>query len=227
MKAVRIILRTTAFALISLVAGCTTTKQPQMSYDDLSGFSGTILVVPPIAVNDRYSELRDDLGNHLHTELSRVPGSNVVNGTVIPALEPLRRWDNLVKNGEVQVSEVATIARTLACRTVIVGLLHESTSYPPQRLTLELIWLDAMNPVHTVATVSVIDLKNESMRDAYQTFVTGSKPKSRLMRRNQAVPSAMHTALISPREFRRFAAAFSLQDLLTAATDIEKDSKIF
>ena len=162
----------TLLILLTLSTASCVSKQEN---DDLklAPFEGdTVLIIPPLSDD---SNLNDQIGRSMTSNLVRKVSSDVRYAGDIPKLNSALQKGNLLVDGQVNMLEVTKIGAAVNTRDVICVRVTSYTLYPPQSLSCVIISrrLEGQKYKQRVAYMD-IDMQDIEHRKEFADFVGGS-----------------------------------------------------
>ncbi|MDX9982376.1 MAG: hypothetical protein RBU25_20310, partial [Lentisphaeria bacterium] len=153
-----------------------------------------------------------ELSQAIRQEATAVLGSRAVFAEDLDGLRNTLTTANLCRDGQLVLSEIATLAGVADCGTAFVVVLVGAESYMPQCLTGKAVLVDTAAAGVLAERVVRLDLADPGTAAAYEHYlqnVRGFRAGNLESDREDRV----HTAMLSPSHFRRFAAYAMVADL--------------
>lgn len=200
-------------ALLCLWASCgCRTSQPSRPRGAVRMSAQPVLVLPVLPVGQGLHEAGAELSLAIRRETTAVLGNRAIFAEDLAGLRNTLTTANLCRDGQLVLSEIATLAEVAGCGTVFVVVLVGADSYMPQSLTGNAVLVDAAGSGILAERVVRLDLADPDTVAAYQYYlqnVRGFRAGNLESDREDRV----HTAMLSPIHFRRFAAYAMVADL--------------
>lgn len=173
---------------------------------------GPVLVLPVLAAHERLGDAARDLTGDLRQEMTARLGSRAVFAEDLTSLRKTMTPSNLCRDGQLAWSEIATLAQVGECPTAFVVVLEGRDSYMPQTLTAKATLVDAATAAGRDQRVATLDLADPAVAAAYRYYLENVRT-FRVGNLESAPQDRLHTALLSPALFNRFAAYAIVNDL--------------
>lgn len=200
-------------ALALVVTSCASTKLTVKSKElAMVKIEESILIIPPLAEDMNRSEIYDVMGTAFASEIPKMINGQVVYAKNIESLERSLNWENLVRNGVINVDECITIAKTVGCKTVFACRVIGYKKYPPFKMVLNLMWIDVATGAVLAKAYNNVDLLDFETEQKFATFA-GHGPMKRGYEELTYSSELRHTASLSPIKFSQYVAAHSTQML--------------
>jgi hypothetical protein len=211
-----------AIAGILCCGGCASAKvETYISETGKQRATESILLLRPVARDIRLDATCETFGSYLKIEIPKRIEGETVYAKDIRELKNSLAWENIVVNGVINRQEVAAMANTVNCQSVIACRILEVKSYPPFRMVVEFLWIDSKTGDVIGKLFNDVDLSDSDTRYRYSNYV-GEGPTKKLYERIFYSEDLFQTAYLSPNEFLHFVAAYSAKVLLS-----DKDSSFW
>jgi hypothetical protein len=201
-----------AFAAL-LISGCSSTRLhiDEQALAELR-MKEPLLLFPPLVSNTKLNQISADLGKYYNIEVPKRVHGTVIYSTNIETLKQAQSWNNLIKNGAVNTMEAAAIAKSVGCNSVLTCQLMAINQYPPFRMVLNLIWIDADTGTIIGRLYQDVDLSDSETNYRFSNFV-GQGPAKEVYEKLWYSQDLYQTAYLMPQEFFRFSAAYTTRAL--------------
>ncbi|MCH2204320.1 MAG: hypothetical protein MK132_00395 [Lentisphaerales bacterium] len=185
---------------------CTVSCASKKDNNDLklAPFEGdTVLIIPPLSDD---SNLNNELGRSMTSNLIRKISSDVRYAGDIPKLQSALQKSNLIVDGQVNMLEVSKIGAAVNAKDVICVKVTSYTLYPPQSLSCVIISrrLDGQKYKQRVAYMNV-HMEDIEDRKEFADFVGGSLRGPLGDRFIKKTDVNAEAAMLSNKQFYRFA----------------------
>jgi len=218
----RLAVRVCSFLFAGLLAAalcsCNSTKAEVQKDRAKVLLSQPILIVSPVSNLPQMEKTCDTLGGYFNVEVSKRAKGNVLYSKNIPGLKPLSNWDNLVKNGDVNANELASMAKAVGCQSAIAVEILEYNQYPPFKMVIVMIWIEAETGNIVGKVYNDVDIGDTQINYHYKSF-SGQGPLKQLYEEFQFSEDLYQTAYLMPEKFKLFVAAFTTNVLFKEAED--------
>ncbi|OGV54725.1 MAG: hypothetical protein A2X49_09640 [Lentisphaerae bacterium GWF2_52_8] len=205
---------------IFLAAGCASTKvvilAPEMAEERTKE---PLLLLPPVASRPELLSTASALGKYLNVEVPKRVSGTVTYGGNIDSLKNIATWNNLIKNGSLNASEMAAIGKTVGCNSVLGCQILELNPYPPFRMVNQYLWVDSETGNVIARLYHDINLADSETNYRFKNYA-GQGPAKQLYEAFFYSEDLYQTAYLMPEEFNRFSAAFSAAVLFEEARKI-------
>lgn len=193
---------------LAALCSCATTKvEVQQERAELL-IKEPMLLIVPLANSSYMDKTCETLGTYFKGEVPKRVKGKVVYSSDIPGLKTLATWDNLIKNGELNANEVATMAKTIGCASALSIQVLDYQSYPPFRMIVQLLWVDAETGNVIGRLYNDVDISDSQVNYRYRSF-SGQGPVKELYEEFAYSEDLYHTSYLMPERFKLFVAAFS------------------
>lgn len=175
----------------------------------------SILLFPPLSANSRYNSIVKDLGRYYNVEIpKRMKGQVIYASNIqeVSHVDNVAAWNNLVKNGSINVGEAAAIGETVGAKSVLTCQILAINQYPPFRMVVQLEWIDTDSATIIGSLYQDIDLADSETNYRYKNFVGGGLA-AQAYEQIFYSEDKYQTAYLMPQEFYRFVAAYSCEVL--------------
>ncbi|OPY85642.1 MAG: hypothetical protein A4E65_00087 [Syntrophorhabdus sp. PtaU1.Bin153] len=125
----------------------------------------------------------------------------------------------MVKNGTLNAPEMATIAKTVGCNSVITCQILEYQQYPPFRLVCQYLWIDTATGNTIGRLYHDINIADSDTNYRFKNYA-GQGPAKQLYEEFFYSEDLYQSAYLSPEEFRRFCASYSAVVMFQEVKDI-------
>jgi hypothetical protein len=159
------------------------------------------------------------LGEYFNVELPQRVNGQVVYSKNVSTLKEVVTWENMIQNGVVNTNEAATIAKTMGCDSAVTIRILELKHYPPFRMVIIMLWIDAQTGNVIGRLYNDVDLSDSETNYRFKNFV-GQGPAKDVYEKFFYSEDLYHSAFLMPNEFRRFVAAYSTAIMFQSVTDI-------
>jgi len=194
-----------------LITSCASTKLTIKSKElAMLEIEKPILIIPPLTEDLSLLKTADTLGTAFSAEIPKLINGQVVYAKDIKTLQKSLTWDNLVKNGAINIDECVTIAKTVGCSSIFVSRIIEFKKYPPFRMVLNMKWIDVETGDILAKAYNNVDLMDYETEHKFATFA-GHGPVKRTYEQFNYSSELKHTASLSPSKFSQYVAAHSTQ----------------
>lgn len=167
----------------------------------------SIMLITPVAMKQNLEKECIRLGSSFQVEIKKRVKGAVIYSYDVPGLRPLSTWDNMVKNGEINKSEAASMAKSIGCSSVVTVRVLEYKQYPPFKMVIEMLWIDSDTGNLIGSLYNDVDVTDSAINYRYRCF-SGQGPVKELYEEFAYSEDVFHTASLSPDSFKTFAAAF-------------------
>ena len=202
------------------LAACST---PRVRIQDkevaLSRANEPILLVTPLHQDASMDDPCRELGNYYVMAISsRLEGTITYSGN-IESLARAVSWHNLISNGAVNITEVATIARNLGCNSAVTIRVISYKQYPPFRMVVEMLWIDCLSNSLIGRLYDDIDMTNTDINYKFENYV-GDGPGRAAYETFTYAPykGLSKTASLQPVVFLNFVADYSSEAMFGGET---------
>ena len=191
--------------LIALLASSCQMLEKEEKYTptDLHSFdSVSALVINPINTSDKVS---DSIGHSLTTTLIDNMAADIRYAGDIPKLQSALSSNNLLADGQVNMSELSKIGSAVNAQDVICVKVNSSNFYPPQQMTALVIVRSSEGSKYRQKVGFVnISLKNPAHKKEFADYVGGEvrTPLEDKFKRKTNINA--ETAMLSNDEFSKF-----------------------
>jgi len=207
-----------AMALL-LLAGCTYPRLKNLDpVTAKARISEPILLIPPLNNNPNFVKPMQYLGTSYLTAVNNRVGNQVTYAAHIESLHKAINYENLITNGVVNSREVATIARTIGCNSVITVRVLEYKQYPPFRMVLEMQWIDSLTANTISRLYQIVDMTDAETDYRFSNY-SGDGPARTAYEQFAYYKAISETAALKPTDFMDFVAAYSSKILFDQAED--------
>lgn len=208
----------TVSVLLLLLSGCVS-KQINIRQEALAKqrYNETILLFPPLSSNSRYNNIVHDLGKYYNVEIPKRMKGQVIyahNIDSISHVDNVQAWNNLMKNGTVDIAEAAAIGKTMGAKSVLTCQILAINQYPPFRMVVQLEWIDTDSATVIGSLYQDVDLADSETNYRYKNFVGGGLA-AQAYEQIFYSEDKYQTAYLMPQEFYRFVAAYSCEVLFS------------
>ena len=187
------------FGLLVLT-GCTVKEyQPH----ELSSFdSMSAVVLQPITENKKVS---DAMGQSLTTTLINDLSADIRYAGDIPKLSPALSKNNLIADGQINMSELSRIGNVVNAQEVICVKVNSSSFYPPQHMAALVIVRSAEGSKYRQKVGFVkINMQDPEHKKEFSQFVGGDLRDPLIEKFTRKTNINAETALLSNDEFSKF-----------------------
>lgn len=171
-----------------------------------------ILVLPVLAAERSLAETGAALSQAIRQETTAVLGSTAIFAEDFASLRSTMTTDNLCRDGQLVLSEIATLADVAGCGASLVVVLAAADSYMPQNLTGKAVLVETRTGAVLAERVLRLDLADPETMAAYRHYLQHVRG-FRVGNLESSHRDRIHTAMLSPSQFRRFAAHALVADL--------------
>jgi hypothetical protein len=171
-----------------------------------------VLVLPVLSAGRGLDETGAELSLAIRREATAVLGSRAIFAEDLAGLQSTLTTDNLCRDGQLVLSEIATLAEVADCGTTFVMILAAAESYMPQSITGKAVLVDTASGGILAERVVRLDLSDRVTESAYLHYLQNVSG-FRVGNLESDKEDRVHTAMLSPIHFRRFAAHAMIADL--------------
>jgi len=193
--------------------GCQTpeavTRQPRLRLP-----AQPVLILPVLPAGAVEGAGIEEMTQALRRELTGSLGTRAVFAADLRRLETTLAPGNLYRDGQLALSEIATLSQVVDCGAAFVFALGDSSPYAPQRLTGTAILVDTKSAAIVAERLVAIDLGHRETLAAYCHYLKHVQA-FRVGNLESMEEDRLHTALLSPALFRRFVAYAIVRDLFS------------
>ena len=186
-----------------LTVSCQTSKNDQYKSSELHSFDTmSALVINPITDNKKVS---DSIGQSLTSTLINHMAADIRYAGDIPKLQELLNNDNLMADGQVNMSELSKIGNAVNAQEVVCVKINSSSPYPPQNMSALVIVRSAEGAKFRQKVGFVnISLKDPIQQKEFAQFVGGEvrSPLEDKFKRKTNINT--ETGMLSNDEFSKF-----------------------
>ena len=179
-----------------------------------------ILIITPLTNDVELDKMAKTLGTAFSAEIPKLINGQVVYAQNISSLEKTLNWDNLVKNGVINIQECITMAETVGCSSVFVCRIIEYKKYPPFRMVLNMMWIDVETGDILAKAYNNVDVMDFETEQKFATF-SGHGPIKRVYEQFSYSSDLQHSAALSPKKFSHYVAAQSTQLMFSDLFEVE------
>jgi hypothetical protein len=208
------------FFALALLNSCNSVKVDVQKERAAFLLTQPVLVLMPISPLPNSVRLCDSMGAYFSVEVPKRIKGSVVYSQTVPGLKDLSTWANLVKNGEINVNEAASMAKTIGCQSVITVQILEFKLYPPFKTVLIMHWIDADTGNVIGKVYNDVDVGDTQVNYRYRCF-SGQGPLKEVYEEFSYSEDLFQTANLSPEKFKLFAAAFTANVMFKTAEDAD------
>ena len=209
------------FAFLAfLVSGCSSTRLhiDEQALAELR-MKEPLLLFPPLTSNSKLGRISEDLGKCYNVEVPKRVNGTVIYSNNIDTLNHAQSWSNLIKNGAVNTMEAAAIGKSVGCSSVLTCQIMTINQYPPFRMVVNLLWIDADTGTIIGRLYQDIDLSDSETNYRFSNFV-GHGPAKEIYVKLWYSQDLYQTAYLMPQEFFRFTAAYTTRMLFGEVSSI-------
>lgn len=187
-------------ACLLITTSCTT-KESQAT--DLSSFDTvSAIVLKPIT---DHKKIPDVIGRSLTTSLTDDLAADIRYAGDIPKLQPALSNNNLLADGQVNMSELSRIGKVVNAREVICVKVNSSSLYPPQHMAALVIVRSTEGQTYRQKVGFLkIDMKNPQHKKEFAHFVGGELTDPLVEKFTRKTNINAETAMLSNDEFAKF-----------------------
>jgi len=200
-----------ALLFLGILCGCQSSR-PSAPRPVVGMPAKPVLVLPVLPVGWGLEESGLELSQAIRQETTGVLGSRAIFAEDLAALRNTLARDNLCRDGQLVLSEIATLADVAGCGASFVVILVGADSYMPQNLVGKAVLVDTSTAGVLAERVVRIDLADPNTVAAYHHYLQHVRG-FRAGNLESARHDRIHTAMLSPAHFRRFAAHAIVADL--------------
>ncbi len=204
--------------LALLMASCNTTRVDVQKERAKVLIAQPILLLSPVTNLPQMERACDSLGSYFSVEVPKRSKGNVLYSKNIPGLKSLATWDNLVKNGDINSSELASMAKAVGCQSVIAVQILEYNQYPPFKMVVVMVWIDSETGNIIGKIYNDVDIGDTQINYRYKSF-SGQGPLKVLSEEFIYKEDLYQTAYLMPEKFKLFVASFTTNILFKEAED--------
>lgn len=214
----RVFMAAALFALASLLAGCNNTKVDVQKERAAFLLTQPALLIAPVSSIAASERLCDSLGSYFSVEVPKRFKGNVIYSKNVPGLKDGSVFSNLVKNGELNCNEAASMAKTIGCQSALTIQILEYKQYPPFKMVVVMHWIDAETGNIVGKVYNDVDASDTQVNYRYRCF-SGQGPMKELYEEFNFSEDLYQTANLSPEQFKRFVSAFTSNVMFKTAED--------
>jgi len=212
-------------AVVAVVATgvfLTSCSSPRIKYYDesvaLSRYKESIMLVPPLSQDPLMYENCQELGKFYQMALSQYTQGQITNAGTIPSLKLSIQWENIIKNGNVNLKEVTTIARTLGCNSAVTVNVIDFKRYPPFRMVVDIIWVDCLSGNMIARMYDDIDMTDSETSYRFENYIGDGYARS-VYEQFTPYKALSQTAALKPTVFFQFVADYSTRQIMDEVSD--------
>lgn len=217
-KAVKLAFLLAVPVLALSLCACNTTKVDVQKERASFLLTQPILLVMPVSGLPSSERLCSSLGSYFSVEVPKRVKGNVIYTSNVQGLKDLASFSNIVKNGELNGNEAASMAKTIGCQSAIVVQILEFKQYPPFKMVVEMLWVDAETGNIVGKVYNDVDASDTQVNYRYRCF-SGQGPLKELYEEFSYSEDLFKTASLSPEKFKLFVAAFTSNVMFKTAED--------
>ena len=206
-----------ATGLLALCS-CNTTKVDVQKERASFLMTQPILLITPISGLQTSEKTCETLGSYFSVEVPKRVKGNVVYSRNVPGLREMSTWLNLVKNGELNTNEAASMAKTIGCQSVVVVQVLEFKQYPPFKMVVLMHWIDSDTGNVVGKVYNDVDVSDTQVNYRYRCF-SGQGPLKEIYEEFNFSEDLYQTASLMPEKFKLFVAAFTSNVMFKTAED--------
>lgn len=165
----------------------------------------TVLLLPVLTSNDTQIEAGRQMTEALRRECTAQLGNQVVFAGSLRHLQDAITADNLRKDGQIAEEEIRTLTDVIDCDAAVLFDLVQANPYAPQKLAGNLLIIPKQHDQSIQQHPVTLDLANHNTLDAYNHYLERVQA-FRIGNLESETADRIHTAMLSPRTFRQFAA---------------------
>ncbi len=196
-----------------ILMSCTTTKQLTVLNNDLSEnhLKEKTMLLQPITKNRQNDLFATKLGNYIFLELAKQVKGDLLYSANIPSLKEVVTWDNILKNGVVNMVELQSIAQTFKCKTFIIVQLLEVNKFSPFRCVEVLTWVNTEDGKSISKIYFDADLRVGTVKQIFREYIEQNDEymTDKLFTNDEL----FQTSYLKPESFMRFVAFQSSKTL--------------
>ncbi len=200
--------------LCTLFVSCTTTSnQLKVLNNDLSNknLKTKTMLLTPITKEYENKVFAKTLGDFMFLELSKQVKSELLYSENIPSLKELISWDNIIKNGMVNIPELQTIAKTFKCQSFVIIQLLEVNKFSPFRCVKILTWVNTEDGKTLSKIYFDADLRVGEVKRSFRKYI--EQNDEYLTDKVFTNDERFQTSYLKPESFMRFVAYQSIQTI--------------
>lgn len=155
-----------------LACGCQVKPQASPETKHLSSALQPVLILPPQDVMSKTSsDSLKSIEQNLQLNFTNTASAATVAGSQLKSINNLLREDNLMKDGQLNLEEALAIAELSSCRSAISWQILDYMPYPPQRLTVQLFWLNTQSGDKLKELNLSVDLREPRWQTKFKNYV--------------------------------------------------------
>lgn len=207
--------------LCFLITSCASTKVTVLNKERaLLEIEKPILVIPPLSDDIELKDVCNVLGDAFTSEIPKLINGPVIYAKNIRSLDNSLGWNNLIKNGSVNLEECITIAKNVGCSSIFVCRILEYKKYPPFKMVVVLKWIDVETGDILAKAYNNVDILDPETANKFSTF-SNHGPIRKVYEQFDYRTEREHSASLSPKQFDQYVAANSTQLLFGDLFDVE------
>ena len=197
-------------------------SSPRIKYYDeslaVARYKEALMLVPPLSQDPLLNDSCQELGKYYQMSLSQYTQAQVTNAGTIPALKQSIMWENLINNGNVNLKEVSTIARTLGCNSAITIQIIDYKRFPPFRMVVDVIWVDCLSGNIIARMYDDIDMTDAETSYRFENYIGDGYVRS-VYEQFTPYKALSKTAALKPSIFLQFVANYSTRKIMDQVSD--------
>jgi hypothetical protein len=176
----------------------------------LSNMEKKILIFPPIAKDKHLKKITEIMGRTFYSDIPKLVDAPILYAKNIPNLEESLTWENLMKDGELNINECLTIAKTTHSDSIFVCEVLDYKKYPPFKMVVNLIWIETKTGKIIAQAYNNVDMIDEETVQRFASYA-GNGSIERVYEFLTYRSDIKHSASLSPTKFVQFVSAHSTE----------------